>query len=354
MTVGYAFRQYRSALDGLVDYLGITSAELAGVPALLLAGEAGSGKTHLLCDVAVQRARCGFPSVVVLGQQLERGEIWSQIVARLGLSCTRDEFLGALDAAGEASGSRAVLFLDAINEAVDVKWRDELPTVLEVLSRYPNIGLVVSCRTTYERLLVRENLIENGRLSRIEHDGFAPRLFESLAAFCARYGIETLNAPPLDPEFQNPLFLKLFCQGLRNRGLTRPPKGHTGFQRIFSFLLDSVNDKLAGPTELDFPSTEPVVRRAVDAVADAMLASGRYDLPLSEADSLLGQMLPRPGHGYSRSLLRKLVAEGILTEDFVWRHDREDAEAVIRFGYERLADHQLARRLLDRYVKDGG
>lgn len=348
---GYGFRQFRISLDELGDFLDVSSAELAGQPALLLAGDAGSGKTHLLCDVANHRVRGGYPSVVLLGQQLEGGEIWSQIITRLGLRCTRDELLGALDALGEASGSRAVLFIDALNEAVDVKWRDELPAMIAVLVRFPHVGLAVSCRSTYEALLVRDDLLKSGLLSRVEHDGFAPKLFEALAAFCRYYGIETLNAPPLDPEFENPLFLKLFCQGLRNRGLTRPPKGHTGFQRIFSFLLDSVNEKLSNPSELDFPSSDPIVRRAVEAIADAMLAAGRYDMPRGEAQTLLDRLLPRPGQGYSRSLLRKLIAEGVLADDFVWKRGQDDAEAVIRFGYERMADYQIASRLLDRHVK---
>jgi hypothetical protein len=35
-------------------------------------------------------------------------------------------------------------------------------------------------------------------------------MFEALEAFFRHYRIEAMNVPPLDPEFQNPLFLKLF------------------------------------------------------------------------------------------------------------------------------------------------
>lgn len=346
----HALQQYRSAIDEVNDLLDAASAELAGRPAMLLAGQAGNGKTHLLCDVAKHRIGAGLPTLIFLGQQFGRGDVWTQIVQRLGLRCTRDEPLGALESAAEAADGRALIFIDALNEAPDVDWRNEVPPFLEVLSRHPLVGIAVSCRTSYERQLVREELLPE-RLSRVEHDGFAPRLFEAISAFCRFYHIETLNAPPLNPEFENPLFLKLFCQGLHNRGMSRPPKGHHGLQRIFSFLIDSVNEKLHHPTELDYPEDDRVIQRAVDEIADAMVDSGRYAIPRAKAQVILEKILPRPGQGYSRSLLKKLVAEGILADDNHMPEAGEPPEPIVRFGYERLADYQLARRLLDRWLK---
>jgi hypothetical protein len=50
---------------------------------MLLSGEAGSGKTHLFCDVARHRIEEGLPTLVVLGQQLGRGEVWRQMMEPL-------------------------------------------------------------------------------------------------------------------------------------------------------------------------------------------------------------------------------------------------------------------------------
>ena len=70
----------------------------------------------------------------------------------------------------------------------------------------------MSCRTTYQPQFIREDVLKD-RMSGVEHEGFAPRLFEAIAAFCDYYGIETLNTPPLNPEFENPLFLKTLLSG---------------------------------------------------------------------------------------------------------------------------------------------
>jgi hypothetical protein len=344
----YALDNFLTAVRTVEDFLDDSSAELAGRPAMLLTGDAGSGKTHLLCDVARLRISAGLPTIVVLGQQLGRGDVWAQIVQRLGFQCTRDEFLGALEAAAEAADGRALILLDAINEASEIDWSTTLPAMLAVVSNNPRIGIAVSCRTTYRRQLVREDLVP-ARLSSVEHEGFGGRLFEALPAFCRHYDIETLNTPPLHPEFENPLFLKLFCQGLRNRGLKRPPKGHHGLQRIFSFLLDSVNEKLQRPDELDFAEGELIVQRAVNAIADEMLVNNAFVLFRAKVEALLNEILPRAG--YSQSLLRKLIGEGVLADDLHWPDRGDEPIHVIRFGYERMADYQFARRLLDCHLQ---
>lgn len=345
----HLLQRLEDELHEFESWMDASSSELADRPAMLLVGQAGSGKTHLLCDVASRHLAAGLPSIVLLGQQFGGGDVWAQAIQRLGLSCTRDELLGALEAAAIATDCRALILVDAINEASEINWRAVLPGILTLVSRYPRVGLAVSCRTTYERDLIREDLCPD-RLSRVRHDGFAPRLFEAIGAFCRYYRIETLNAPPLNPEFENPLFLKLFCQGLNNKGLSRPPKGQHGLGRVFSFLIESVNEKLHFPDELDFPINEPVVQQAVDAIADAMEEAGGYSIPLRTAREILDRLLERPGVGHSRSLLGRLTSEGILAEDLQVARDDGPADAVVRFGYERLADFQIARRLLERHV----
>jgi hypothetical protein len=172
----YALQQFRAELRELDDQLDLSSAALAGRPVMLLTGDPGTGKTHLLCDVAATRVHAGLPTVVVLGQQLGAGEVWGQILSRLRLQCTAEEFLGALESLAEAAGSRAFLLIDAINEASEIRWKDELPSLLAVLGRYPRVGLAVSCRSGYEANLVRSDLVSSGRMHRLVHDGFAPRM----------------------------------------------------------------------------------------------------------------------------------------------------------------------------------
>ncbi len=204
-------------LTSLADLAKSSEATLANVPALLLLGNAGTGKTHLLCDVAQNRVESGLPTVLLLGEQFNDEEPWSQIIGLLGLSCTKEEFLGALEAAAQTKQSKALIFIDALNEGEGKKlWKKHFAGMLATLSRFPRLGIAVSVRSPYEDVVIPKNL-SSEQLIRETHHGFAQYEYQATRTFFAHFGIKRPSVPLLNPEFQNPLFLKLFCIGLKNR-----------------------------------------------------------------------------------------------------------------------------------------
>ena len=85
----------------------------------------------------------------------------------------------------------------------------------------------------------------------------------------------------LHPEFSNPLFLKLFCEGLKRAGLFRIPKGHTGITRIIEFFLKHVNKKLSRPSEFHHPDGINIVRKVIDKLIEAKLQNnGGFIYPM--------------------------------------------------------------------------
>ena len=127
--------------------------------ALLLRGEAGTGKTHLFCDVMNQRAKSGKVSVMLHGGHFKDANPLVAILEELDLRCTFDEFLGAMDAAGQASGSRALVMIDALNEGNGSQiWPAYLPGLLIAVARYPWVGIALSVRTPYEQFVIPTSL----------------------------------------------------------------------------------------------------------------------------------------------------------------------------------------------------
>jgi hypothetical protein len=275
-------RKLQDELESLVDFATDFQIDLLARPALLIVGDAGSGKTHLLCDIARNRIEAGFAALLILGQRFGGPRPLNELSQLARLGCTSDELLGAMDAAGEAAGSRSLILIDAVNEALGINWQDELPAALSVISRFPHVGVVVTCRSTYERCVIRSDLVPNA-LSRLEHRGFADSFDLALGTFFDYYGIEAVSTPPLAPEFTNPLFLRMFCEGLQNKGMSKPPKGLRGLLKVFHFWMDSVNQKLARPAKLDFVESENVVSRAADRLAAAMAEKGQTWLSLDDA-----------------------------------------------------------------------
>ena len=208
----HTVRRIEDKLERLLSFAESDVAQLANIPFLLLVGEAGTGKTHLFSDAASQHADDGAPVVLFIGSRFRDEEPWAQMLRTLGLSCTRDEFLGALEAAAQLSGRRALILVDAINEGTARNaWRTHLASMLTVVSRYPWVAVAVSVRSSYERLIVPDGLIPD-KMTRCVHGGFANQEYAAAKAFFDFYGIELPAVPVLTPEFQNPLY-PLFYTG---------------------------------------------------------------------------------------------------------------------------------------------
>src|SRR5205823_477225 len=82
-----------------------------------LEGVAGSGKTHLLLEATYRALQAGRPAVFLSAARFGRGDLWAGVCDQLGLPpLGTDVLLGAMDAAGEASGltgRRFVISIDA-------------------------------------------------------------------------------------------------------------------------------------------------------------------------------------------------------------------------------------------------
>ena len=320
--------------------------EIAGSRLLVLRGAAGTGKTHLLCDLARQRISAGRPTVLLMGQRFVSNDApWSQALQQLDLSSlSMEEFVGALEAAAEAADSRALFVIDAVNEGTgrDI-WPSHLAAFLAHLHRSPWIGVVIAVRSSFEDIVVPADV--RSRAAIVTHSGFSGHEYDATKTFFLHYGLELPSTPLLAPEFQNPLFLKTLCLGLNAKGERHIPRGLQGITTVFDLYLSAVNARLA--STLDFDSRTPLVRQAVEAFAEVMVDSDERWLTLAKAAEVVNYFLP--GRHFARSLCRGLVAEGVLVEDVGWSRDG-NGDVVVFIAYERLADHLVASGLLDRYV----
>jgi hypothetical protein len=340
----YRFREVEEILYQLNTVASGLAGAMANSGALLIRGKVGSGKTHLLCDLVFRRLARNAPSVILLGQHFTRSEPWKQIISQLGLNCSPRELLGALQAAAEAAGERCILVIDALNEGEGkLLWKEHLPGLLLDIGNFPGISVALSVRTSYESLVAPQNLSPT-QLTRVTHTGFSEKEYEAARMFFSHFKIKMPSIPLLAQEFRNPLFLKIFCKGLFNKGLDQVPTGLKGITSILQFFLDSVDEKLASPQYLDYDPKAHLTLKAVNALAERMSAAGATFLPRPEAKDIVDQILP--GSGFDNSLFRHLLSEGVIAEDRFPSSKDEEWLEVVHFAYERFTDHLIARRLL--------
>ena len=327
-----------SSVDHIRHELASMHWRLANKRELVISGQAGIGKSHLVADFGAKQLELARPFVLVLTGTLTEADPWEQIRGQLDLArVSTNEFLGALDAAAEAAGCRSVLAIDALNErhGVDL-WETRLQGFIAQIQRFPRLALVLTVRDTYLQYLPLKEL------EHLVHRGFAGHAGAAAKAYLDRRGIARPSSPNLAQEFENPLFLRTCCAYLDAETLKQLPKGLEGVTAIFNFYLSAVANKVEKGLRL-IPQ-QKIAHRALDGFLDACATFGDFGSLTLDAANELFERFHNSGGRLDRSLLSAFLSEGVLTQE-VERHEGGIVE-TIRFTFERLSDHLRARRLI--------
>jgi hypothetical protein len=335
-----------SALRDAEEFVSRPAALAAEQGCLVMTGEAGQGKTHLFCDAGRRALDTGRPCVVVLGQQLTGEKVFSNLIEQLGLpDIGAGELFGAMRAAAEACGKPFVILIDALNDSGDPSaWRSSLPGLLSEAAAFaPWIAIGVSVRSSYA------DIIESGLPSNVrplEHPGLAGFEHEGAERYFAAFDLRQPNAPLLLPEFTNPLFLRLYCEALASGRIVPPEHGFAHITEVLEAYLDAKGRDISATLSLD-PRAH-TVEQAVAVFADAAAEQDREWLPRETVKDVIDRSAPHL-HDWPRTLFGQLLSEGVLTADRVYARDadgRWDLVEGVRFTFQRLADYQIAERLI--------
>ena len=320
--------------------------KIKDVRLMVIEGDAGTGKTHLLCKIAEERVKKGLPTVLLMGQLFaNRDDAWSQTLKRLDL---RDksvkEFIGALEVAAQRSGHRSLIMIDAINEGEpDAIWREQLAAFLARIDS-PWIGVVLSVRSNYKENAISLETLEKAVVK--PHKGYGEKTYEAIKKQFARYELELSATSILRQEFRNPLFLKIFCEGAKGQKKQSLPMESDGFSEVFNLYLDAVNTRLA--EKLKYDPDENHVRDALRKLTQHLVKKGEIEGYVRGVDKktvkdIVDQFLPN--RSYEQSLYRGMVLEDVFIEDP--KPEGHSTQKVVRISYERLADYLIADCLLE-------
>jgi len=340
----------RSTTDSLNDFKDILDKsliKLANNPYMILKGEAGIGKSHLLADIVNQRLEDESNSVFLLGQHfMQEKSPWSQILNDLlRLKCNENEFLGAINAKAEVNQKRIIIFIDAINEGRGRSfWSDFFVSFVESIKKYEWLGLVLSIRSSYFDLVVPEKIKNDEGIAVITHYGFDDVEYNASKIFFKYYKIEQPSVPLLHPEFSNPLFLKLFCEGLQKKGLSRVPEGYEGILNIIKFFMEGIEDKL-------IKKYPPIKRlKLLNIIVNSLIIESfenqiiLYDTAYKKVEEISS------AYGLNSGLLDDLISEGLLTQNLQYDYETKEYAETVYFVYERFEDHLKVKYLFENFL----
>ncbi|MDK3022618.1 ATP-binding protein [Cupriavidus taiwanensis] len=341
-----AIANLSSTLNSIARELAFPHWDHVGTRALLVVGEAGSGKSHLLADVCDHAIEGERPAVMVLSGKLPDAEPWAEILKDLGLprDLLPETFLGALNAAGQALGVRALVMIDALNEKNGrAIWPERLAGLVHDVGRFEWISLVLSCRSTYEQVVIPEEL-NSDRLPRVKHEGFSER---QARQYLKKRGISLGEEPNSAEEFETPLFLRICCDALALDGQTVLTHSLGGVTEIFNLytkaIVNRVNKQIGATAQRRF------VERAISTLAQEMADTGREEVLSSRAYDLISEFFPAVVSA-EEDILFQLQNEGLLSAQ-PSQEDKDQEE--YRFTFQRMSDHAIASSLLHRSIEGG-
>lgn len=338
---------FENSLYDFKNYITEATCDLANNPYLILDGEAGIGKSHMLGDIISKRIIHNYESIFLLGQHFISDENpWIQIFKRLQINTTSENFLNVINERAKKNKKRIVIFIDAINEGRGKYfWNDNAKSFINEVKKYEYVGLVFSIRTSYKNLIFPKDEIQGLRV--IEHRiyGFRNNEYEASKLFFTNYNIQLPNVPLLHPEFQNPLFLKLFCEGINKSGQSKIPDGIQGISSIINFFVKNINEILSKPNRFEYSNGLNLVEKSISSIIqykiDNDLRYVDYEKAIEIVEETISKFVTKKG-----TYLDELISEGIFSKNLFWSEKGEHEEGIY-LAYERFEDHLLSKYLLE-------
>lgn len=307
--------------------------ELINNPFMILHGEPGIGKSHLLADICLKQVQRGIPSLLFLGDQFSKSfDPRESIKQRLQYAGSFNSLLQLLDSIGQIHNQRILIAIDALNEGegTDI-WFKYLAGLETDIKRYRWIALVVSVRKDYIEDIVPEKCRE--RMNLIEHQGFDEAYDFACEHFFEHFGLD-IRVPIFNNEFNNPLFLKLFCESCQNIRFTGELPS---LPKIFEEYMNYINEKLY--RKFKYEKSLGLIKVAVNQLAEELVLSENFSIPYNELQAKfvttinisLGNISPPEYFGFVDALIK----EGI----FRTFTQYSSKQKRIGFAYDKMKDY---------------
>lgn len=343
------YRSLKNEIDTASNFLGSKSYHLLTKPYLLVLGEAGSGKSHLLANEINNHISDQGIGFFIPGQN-----IFSPLKAETDILTYLDindmkfiDWLGTVSSSATATDKPAIIAIDAINESESAqKWVEALPSLLAQIQRFPNIALVVSCRTDYLKLCLPNDI---PAFSQVNHYGFAENVGKAAKKYLDKHGIARPSVPifGLENQFANPLFLSTCVKALKNNGVTVFPNDLDSLPNLLEYWLASVESNLLRKGYERIEKNDGKLIKAIQNIANEMVLNLSDYISFNDARDICEKIvdLEKPAK-QSDFLINKLISEGV----FIDRISYEDNSQEVAFTFQKFSEYFIAEAIV--YLND--
>lgn len=332
-----------SNLEILNVFLNGNPVNLYEQPYLLVHGGWGMGKSHALASIVEQRNEKNLKSLLFLGQQFTSDKSpEQQILDILGVKCSFLDILEGLNCIGEQKNQRVLIIIDAINEGNGKEiWNNHLANLINLISEYEYLGVILSVRSTYLELFDEQIKIVNDKLTLCKIEGFEINQNEAIKSFFEYYKLNIPTIPLLSQEFSNPLFLSIFSQTYKNASIDSTVLSNISLMEIFKGFTDKINNVLAKKN--NYENMGNAVDFFIQKFAEITLKERRGYLIQEEIRKLNKTI--KDEFCITSNFIGELLSENILVKDMRYNSKEE----IYLLSYERLLDYAQSIYILTKY-----
>ena len=304
---------------------------------IIITGEAGTGKSHLIGDIVTHRKRSQKPSILLLGQHFTKAsDPLSQIKELLDVKCKKEKLLSQLNNYGRSIGEPVVIFIDALNEnAGEELWKNFLIDLINEVESYDYLRLVISFRISMRKNWFYD-LAYNPAYAVYHHKGFEGHEQEACEYMFSSFGIDQPTWPVYGKEFSNPLFLIKYC---RNHVRKNRPLVFADFWTTIQEYCEDTNHDIS--IKFGYNDSQNLVLKALSSVAELTIKfGGRWNL---NYQTLMARMTQDAQYTKSpNEFLELLIDEGLL------RTEVYNGETYVNYSFERIGDYFIAEYLVNK------
>jgi len=332
-------QQIERLIGEIYEYIQELAPELINQPYLVIKGDGGIGKSHLLADQSTKLQSNGHIVFLFLGQHFStREHPFKQIFDFLEYNGNSDSFLFEVNSRAKKSMKNAVIFIDALNEGQGKYfWNDYIIDFLLKIKKYSHISLVMSNRTNFMKSVFPEGFFEKNQVTLFKHEGFTSLTLDQLNPFLEYYDINPAIVPQLQSECMNPLFLKMYCEVAKSQSETFNGWSITS---VLNRYVQQVNIKLAIDERFSYVDKINVVDECLKKIAQKMIKKGYWILSIEDAFEVISNVAKKYMLSY-HGFLKGLIEENLLASSTDYKGNE-----IIYFSYERFGDLYVANEII--------
>lgn len=309
---------------------------------IVVNGDGGTGKTHLLTKIANDLINNDVPTIIFYGQTIYKFEEYIKYIEQ---KMKIGNLFEEIAKVAEQNSETGIIIFDAINEA-----RQNQKDIIEYLINNiegKNIKLLVSYRNGD---VEQQTLSILNNYPNITLYGFSDAV-EAAVKFSEYYNIEIGEI--LESNYaNNPLILKIFCEEYAEKGQTKGQRGYNTatfiFERYFIRISQNIINELGIVCNDGSVITGKIFwNKIAKEIAQLMVKQCRTYLFVKEFLSIVDKLNLNIT---STKIIEKLVVHKLIEANDMYIGNNQ-RKITYKFSFQRQSDYLIARYLLNTKEK---